>query len=147
MDTAQNHWKRFLFPAITSSLLFREGLRVSDRNTLEQVLCQYILLFLISANGKPKYELNNYLWNFPTYWKSIITNPKSFTYGALHTLHKEILIDGEAGKNSNLGTETQYEIKYGIIEMCKIFRVQKKVQFQETASWRTAYWTLMKTLL
>lgn len=81
LDTAQNHWKRSLFPAITSSLLFREGLRVSDRNTLEQVLCQYILLFLIRANGKPKYKLSNYLWYFPTYWKSIITDLRASLMG------------------------------------------------------------------
>lgn len=61
LGTVQNHWKRFLSLSITLSLLFRELLRVSDRNTLEQVLYQYILLFLISANGKPHYQLSNYL--------------------------------------------------------------------------------------
>lgn len=138
---AQNHWGRFLFPAITSSLIFREWLRVSDRNTPEQVLCQYV--FLISANGKPWYQL----WYFPTYWKSIITNLTTLIYSVLQTLHKEILVDGEAGKNSDLGTESQYEIEYGLFEMCRIFKVQKKVQFQKIASWKTAYWTLNEDII
>lgn len=72
-----------------------------------RLLC---ISILISANGKPQYQLSNYLmfsYTTPTYWKSIIINLKSFIYVVLWTLHKEGLVDGEAGKNSNLGTEIQ----------------------------------------
>ena len=44
LGIAQNH-QRFLSLAITS-LLFREQLWVSDRNTLEQVLCQLYITIL-----------------------------------------------------------------------------------------------------
>lgn len=50
-------------------------------------------------------------------------------------------------KQQYLGAETQYEIEYGPLEMCKNFKVQKKVQFQETASWKTAYWTLNEDII
>lgn len=72
-----------------------------------------------------------------TYWKSIMTHLKSFIYG-FYRLCKEILVDGEARKNSNFGTETQYEIEYGLFEMYKIFKVQRKIQFQKIVSWKIA---------
>lgn len=51
------------------------------------------------------------------YWKSIIINMKGFIYRVLQTLHEETSVNGEAGKNSSLGTETQCEIEYGLFEM------------------------------
>ena len=87
--------------------------------TLWVGICQYILLFLVSIQERLQYQLSNYLWYFPTYWKSVITN-KCLIYRVLQTLLKEILVDREAG------TEPQYEIEYGPFEMCKNFQVQKK---------------------
>lgn len=74
-----------------------------------------------------------------TYWKSISAHLKNFLYEVLQTLHKEISIAGEAGKNNNLGTETLYELEERLSEMYTIFKIPRKVQFQKIASCKTAY--------
>lgn len=48
---------------------------------------------------------------------------------------------------ATLAQKPTKKIEYGLSEMCKIFTVQREVQRQKIASWKTASWTLNEDII